>query len=148
MKITVKKVFIVEIHPAKLRQNDWLMDSEQPNEPAALIRWTYSRDEWKSFIRWKKRRKSLFHYLLHRLSPRHTRQTPEITIHPGRVSIGSHHEPFDSGQRRLERINIHDTGAMNVMEITYGRKVDSRLMPPPQCPEMVRIKGIFPLFLK
>lgn len=97
------------------------MDSEKQNETEALIRWTYSRDEWQAFMRWKKRRKSFFHYLLHRLSLSQRTQSPEITISSGRVSVGANHEPFDSNERQLKRVNIHDTGNMNVMEITYQR---------------------------
>ncbi|HLG38657.1 MAG TPA: hypothetical protein VI461_03275 [Chitinophagaceae bacterium] len=97
------------------------MDSEKQNETEALIRWTYSRDEWQAFMRWKKKRRGFFHYLLHRLSPGQKLRSPEITITSGRVSIGDNHEPFVDGERQLKRINIHDTGNMNVMEITYQR---------------------------
>lgn len=95
------------------------MDSEQQNDPAALIRWNYTRDEWKKFQRWKIRRKGFFRYLFHRLSAARNQVTPEITITPGRVLIGNTQESFDGARREIRRVNIREAGTINIMEIAY-----------------------------
>ena len=98
-----------------------MSDKGPQNEAAELVRWTYSGDEWRNFIRWKQRRKGFLHYLLHRLSASHWPQAPEITIGQGRVSIGNDQESFFNENRQLKRVNIHDAGKVNVLEIAYQR---------------------------
>jgi hypothetical protein len=89
------------------------------DKTTALVRWTYSSDEWNTFMRWKKMKKGFLPYLLHRLLPRLGSPAPEVIINRGKVSIGDVHEPFSDCGRQLKRINIHDAGKMNVMEIAY-----------------------------
>jgi hypothetical protein len=96
-----------------------MADARKQDETAALVHWTYSRDEWKTFVRWKTRKKGFFHFLLHLLSLKKSHKTPGIIITPNRVSIDNNHEPFLGESRQLKRINIRDTGEMNVMEIGY-----------------------------
>ena len=98
-----------------------MTDNPKQDETAALVHWTYSREEWQTFMRWKKKSKGFFHYILHRLSPKLNRKTPNVTITSGKVSIDDKHEPFHDNDRQLQRINIRDAGKMNVMEISYQR---------------------------
>ena len=96
-----------------------MTDTRKQDENATLAHWTYSRDEWKTFLRWKKMKKSFFHYLLHRLTTRQQMKTPGITISPTKISIDDNHEPFHDSGERLKKINIRDEGKMNVMEISH-----------------------------
>jgi hypothetical protein len=122
VKTTVKKVFIFQVHTAKLRQKIYLMpDTPKQDETAPLVHWTYSREEWRTFMRWKKMNKGIFHYILHRLLPKRNAGTPSITITGGKVSINDAHQPFRDADRQLQRINIRDAGKMNVMEISRQR---------------------------
>ena len=84
-----------------------------------MAHWTYTREEWKNFVRWTKKRKSLLHYLLHFFSPKQSKQTPEVRITPERVWIGDAHQHFSSEEHRLKRIDIRDEGKLNILEITY-----------------------------
>ncbi|MDP4262015.1 MAG: hypothetical protein Q8941_05735 [Bacteroidota bacterium] len=94
---------------------------QKRGETDSLVHWTYSRDEWKTFMRWKKMREGFFHYLLYRLSPNRKSKIPEITITHDQVCMDDIPEPFDDQGRRFTRINIHDAGIINVMEISYRR---------------------------
>jgi hypothetical protein len=96
-----------------------MTDTRKQDETAALVHWTYSRDEWNTFIRWEKKKKGFFHYLLHRLFPKRNPNTPNIKITTDKVSIDDMHEPFHNTERQLQRVNIHDAGKMNIMEISY-----------------------------
>jgi hypothetical protein len=120
MKTTLKKVFVFEIHTAKLRSNNIpLGHSSKPDEKMIIAHWTYSREEWKAFLKWKVLRKGIFHYLLHWLRPLSRKRVPEIRITTGKVWINNRHEPFHDKERSFRNINIHDAGKLNVMEIRY-----------------------------
>ena len=96
-----------------------MTDTRKQEETTALAHWTYSRDEWRTFLRWKKMKKSFFHYILHRLTPAQQSKIPGITITQNKISIDENHEPFRDSERRLQKVNIRDAGKMNVMEISY-----------------------------
>jgi hypothetical protein len=87
-------------------------------EPATLVHWTYTRDEWRRFIRRTNKKKGLLHYLLHLFSPER-KKIPEVKITPLRVSIGDNQHHFSSNEHEFKRIDIRDEGEMNVMNITY-----------------------------
>ena len=88
------------------------------NESPVLAHWTYTQEEWKKFLRWKKLQKGVVHYLLHRLRFR-AEKAPAIMIMQGRVLVDEVPESFHGENRRLKRIHIKDAGSMNVMEIVY-----------------------------
>jgi hypothetical protein len=96
-----------------------MTDILKQDETAALVHWTYSHDEWQNFMRWKKKKKSFFHYLLHQFFPKRNSKTPDIKITEDKVSIDDRHESFRDTERQLQRVNIHDAGNMNIMEIGY-----------------------------
>jgi hypothetical protein len=96
-----------------------MTDTRQQGEATALVHWTYSRDEWRTFLRWKKMKKSFFHYIIYRLALSQLTRTPGITITDNQISIDGSPEPFHDSERRLRKVNIRDEGKMNVMEISY-----------------------------
>lgn len=96
-----------------------MADTLKQDETAALVHWTYSHDEWENFMRWKKKKKGFFHYLFHWLFPKRNSKTPNIKITGDKVSIDDMHESFHDTERQLQRVNIHDAGKMNIMEIAY-----------------------------
>jgi len=84
-----------------------------------LATWTYTRDEWKAFLKWKLLRKGVFHYLMHWLKPGKHKNVPAIQITHDRVWINEAPEAFQNELRKVHKINIHDAGKLNVMEISY-----------------------------
>jgi len=86
-----------------------------------LAHWTYTPQEWKTFVRWTKKRKGLFYYLLHFFLPKWVQQTPEVRITPERVWIGDIHQLFSSEGHRFKKIDIRDAVGLNIMEISYER---------------------------
>lgn len=94
------------------------MEHSPKHEPMILAHWTYTRDEWKAFTRWTHRKKSIFHYLLHRMAI-YPQPTPEVQITPQKVCIGERHQHFSSDDHQLKSIHIREQDDMNIMEITY-----------------------------
>jgi hypothetical protein len=91
-----------------------------------LAHWTYTREEWRHFHRWRMRQKSWLHYIWHRLKPGLQRKTAEIRITPGSVWTNERNEPFHEGSRHFQRVSIRDAGKLNVMEICYDHDSNSR----------------------
>lgn len=84
-----------------------------------LAHWTYTREEWKNFMRWTQRKKSFFHYIWHLLAPGKQRQTPEVRITREQVWIGEGQQHFRSEEHNLKAISIRNEGNLNIMEITF-----------------------------
>ena len=95
------------------------MPDSQKDEAIALVHWTYSRDEWKNFMRWKKRKKGFLQYLFYLLES--GPKTPVATISTNSVSTGNVQEFFYGKDLQLLRVIIRDAGDMNIMEIAYQR---------------------------
>jgi len=91
-----------------------------------LAHWTYTRDEWRLFHRWRMRQKSWLHYIWHRLKPGQQKKIAEITITPESVWTNERNEAFHEGSRQFQRVNIRDAGKLNVMEICYEHDRNSR----------------------
>lgn len=87
-----------------------------------LAHWTYSREEWKAFLKWKLLKKGVVHYLAHLLKLKSFKNIPEIRISSKRVWFNEAHEPFHDNNRSFRKINIQDAGKLNVMEISYDRR--------------------------
>jgi len=86
-----------------------------------LAHWTYTPQEWKTFVNWTKKRRGLFYNLLHFFLPKEAQQTPEVRITPERVWIGDTHQHFSNDEYRFKKIDIRDEGGLNIMEISYER---------------------------
>ena len=91
---------------------------QRHNEKNILVRWNYTHDEWRIFLRWKSLRKSFIHYLVHISRPKQ-KKIPEVMITQQRIWIDDKQEYFHFHDRQLRRINISDEGKLNVMQITY-----------------------------
>jgi len=96
-----------------------MTDMRKQEDTAALVHWTYSRDEWRNFMRWKKRKMGIFYYLLHLLGS--GPKPPGVTISTNSVFTGNARESFHDDNRRLKRVTIRDAGDMNILEISYQR---------------------------
>ncbi|HEX7845539.1 MAG TPA: hypothetical protein VF476_07010 [Chitinophagaceae bacterium] len=91
-----------------------------------LAHWTYTREEWKAFHRWRLLNKSFFHYVWYWLKPRKHKRVPEIRITPESIWTNEKPESFHENGRQFQRVNIRDTGKLNVMEICYDAGQGSR----------------------
>lgn len=91
-----------------------------------LAHWTYTRDEWRLFHRWRMRQKSWLHYIWQRLKPGLKKRTTEITITPESVWTNERNEAFHEGNRQFQRVSIRDAGKLNVMEICYEHDNNSK----------------------
>lgn len=99
----------------------------EQGEKNVLAHWTYSREEWNSFLRWKKKQKGLLPYIFHFLWPVKSLRTPEVMVTHYNVITGDGEEVFNGLHHELRRVNIMDAGPLNIIEITYERKgEDSR----------------------
>jgi hypothetical protein len=96
------------------------LEHSPKQEPAILAHWTYTREEWRTFQRWTRKKKSWLHFLLHFLTPGKS-QAPEVKISQERLSIGEGQHPFNTAENILKRVEIRDAGRLNVMEITVER---------------------------
>lgn len=94
---------------------------QKHTETNILVRWTYSYEEWRIFLRWKSLRKSYIHYLIY-LSRSGIRYAPDVMITLHRVWTDDKYEHFNLDDRRLKRIHIRDEGQLNVLEITYEQQ--------------------------
>jgi hypothetical protein len=103
-----------------------------------LAHWTYTRAEWKAFLRWKKWEQGILHYLFHRVTFSGSRRIPEVKITNYNVSTDDTQEVFIGLYRELRRVEIKDAGTMNVIEIIYekkenkGRTLDEIRLPVPK----------------
>jgi hypothetical protein len=98
-----------------------MINNPKPGKNAALVHWNYTREEWRAFMRWRKMKKSFFHYLFQWLLPKRILKIPQVIITRNEVAIDEVYVPFRDDGRRLKRINIRDAGRMNIMEITYEK---------------------------
>ena len=103
-----------------------MTDTPKQEKNTALVHWIYSGEEWKHFIRWKKMKKSVLHYILHRIWPAISAKSPDIIITNKQVSIDGIDQSFDGGDHELRLVNIRDAGKMNILEITY-ENINSKL---------------------
>jgi hypothetical protein len=96
-----------------------LANSTDQGKKMLLAHWTYTREEWKAFVKWKLMKKGIAHYLAHLLRIKSYKYIPEIKISSESVWFNENHEPFHEGNKRFRKIDIHDAGKLNVMEISY-----------------------------
>lgn len=89
---------------------------------APLVQWTYGRQEWRSYQRWRCRRKGILHYLFHHITLLGSTRVPQVTITQQSVLQRNVHEVFVDSRRKLRHVNIRDEGNMNVLEIGYQER--------------------------
>lgn len=91
----------------------------EQNQGVVLAHWNYSRQEWNSFIRCRRLRRGRLHYILFYFFGRTDGSIPDITITAQKVWTGDNAESFSDVNRYIKRININDTGKINILEISY-----------------------------
>ena len=101
------------------------MHGHEKQDENVLVHWTYTRDEWKRYLRWKKWKKGPLHYILHYLNPAGQHPAPEIKITPERVWIGDTHQHFNNDDHQIKNVDVRDEGRLNILEITY-EKINSK----------------------
>ena len=119
MKSTVKKVFILKIHPAKLQtQNVSMNNLKMPLDGSWSICWVYTKDEWHYFEKWCSRRKGLLFYAWYSLF---LKKKHVSSIHFTRqwVKIGDKRKYFNGPVTEVRRADIYDKGLINILTITY-----------------------------
>ncbi|OSZ77736.1 hypothetical protein CAP36_15335 [Chitinophagaceae bacterium IBVUCB2] len=84
-----------------------------------LAHWTYSKQEWKAFVRTERKQKGFISYMMYLLFPMSAKKIPEVKITPELVCIGANQQYFSSGRHSLTEINIREEGLINIIEITY-----------------------------
>jgi hypothetical protein len=87
-----------------------------------LAKWSYTKEEWKIFRKWKVKQKGIFLYLLSFLSFPANKKAPEITISGDRVWFNDLHEPFQNSSRRFMDIHIREAEKLNILEISYEQE--------------------------
>ena len=92
----------------------------EQKQTLVLAHWTYKREEWNGFIRWKKMRRGWLNFLLYYFFGKKQSTIPEITITNQKVWTNDTGETFSDIKRQVRRIHIRDTGKLNILEITYS----------------------------
>jgi len=87
-----------------------------------LARWTYTKEEWKAFLRTTKKNNSIFAQFLHFFLPAKLKSAPVVTITPERVWIGNDQQYFSSERHVLTKIRVAEVEAVNILAITYEEK--------------------------
>lgn len=84
-----------------------------------LTHWNYTKEEWKTFLHWKTKKKGLIFFLLRRLIPVQKRDVPEIRISTHTVSVNNAHKSFQNNHCQFREIFFTEAGTINIMEISY-----------------------------
>jgi hypothetical protein len=121
MKITVKKVYVVEVHTAKLQPINNLLKESIKYDTMTLVHWTYTKEEWKAFLRSSKKRNNVFYRVVHYLFSPTVKFAPQVSITPEKVWIGNDQQYFSSSKHELRQIDLRHEGFINILAITYGR---------------------------
>ncbi len=107
------------IQAAKLRKK--IMHVTNPKTEAAILaHWHYTRQEWKSFVRYNMRSRGRLHYIFYFLLGSAHTVIPEITITGQKVWKGNDSVSFNDVNRYIKRISIHDSGKINILAISYA----------------------------
>ena len=86
-----------------------------------LAHWTYTKEEWKNFIRQTKRKKSFFSYLWRPFYSFLEKKIPEVRITSEQVWIGKDEQPFSNGKFQITKIDLRGEGLVNILSIIYKR---------------------------
>jgi len=86
-----------------------------------LAHWTYTKEEWKNFIRHTKKRSRFWNLLLKPFYSFFDKKIPEIKITPERVLIGTDQQHFNNKEFQVTTIDIRGEGDVNILAIGYER---------------------------
>jgi hypothetical protein len=84
-----------------------------------LAHGTYTKPEWKAFIRKMKSEKGFFSRLIHFFSSMLEKKVPEVTITQRRVWLNEDFQYFNDDGNQLRGVRVHEKGNLNILEITY-----------------------------
>lgn len=90
------------------------------NNGEILAHWNYTRREWKIFLRNTTLKQGRFRYVLYCIFGRRNIKIPEIIITAQMIRRGEEVEAFSDINKSIKRVNIRDTGKLNVLEIIYA----------------------------
>lgn len=132
MKITVEQVFVFEVHAAKLRP----IYKPQIKQSMTKAHWTYSRQEWKTYMFKKLERKNFLLRTWKKLLLMLAFKTPEVKITPFSIAFGKDRREINQDLRvmDIELMNIDD---INIMTVSFdgvksGKKAEKLLIPVPK----------------
>jgi hypothetical protein len=84
-----------------------------------LAHWTYTKEEWKNFIRQTKRKKNFFSYFWKLFYSFMEKKIPEVRITPEQVWIGKDRQQFSNKEFQITKIDLRDEGLVNILSIIY-----------------------------
>lgn len=88
-----------------------------------LAHWVYTKEEWRAFQQWERRRQGWWRYLLSHLRvSQQAAQLPEVLISGKQITINQQPEVFQDSDKRLKRVHVRESGSINVLEIYYQQK--------------------------
>lgn len=91
------------------------------NTGTVLAHWVYTREEWKLFLQWERRRMGWFRYLLRQLMDPDRKPLPEITITGESVTLNQQKLLFNRDNHQLRHVHLRETGTVNILEIMYQK---------------------------
>lgn len=91
------------------------------NTGTVLAHWVYTREEWKLFLQWERRRMGWFRYLLRQLMDPDRKPLSEITITGESVTLNQQKLLFNRDNHQLRRVHLRETGTVNILEIMYQK---------------------------
>lgn len=91
-----------------------------------LARWTYTKQEWKAFLRSGPKQNNLFYHVARFFVSKTIRTAPVVRITPEQVWIGNDQQDFSNAKHELKQIDLHGEGAVNILTITYERNGSNR----------------------
>lgn len=92
-----------------------------------LAQWTYTKNEWKAFLRSSAGKNNIFKRIVHFLLSRMLKTAPIVKITPEVLWIGGDQRHFNNTTHRLKQISIREANAVNMMEITYESHNNGRV---------------------
>jgi hypothetical protein len=108
------------------RKNIYEIMSLEPIQHRILVHWTYTRDEWKAFLKWENWKKGIFRYIYYsvrliqdKIVLVRDKKVPEVLITASEVIINKKSKSFISRNRQIKRMIIRDVGPFNIIEIIY-----------------------------
>jgi len=84
-----------------------------------LAHWTYNREEWKAFQRWRKKKNGIFYSIKHFLFGGLNCKIPEVKITPETISFGELRRNINNNGNQVQRIDLSDEGEINILAISF-----------------------------
>lgn len=95
------------------------------NTGTVLVRWSYTREEWKRFARWDNWRRGFLGFVLKKISHPCRRHVQDITIAEGCVCFDQQVRLLKDDHMQVRRVDIAESGSMNTLEIIYETQTGS-----------------------